>query len=484
MAAVPQPSAAHRGLPSGRRHGQVRATGDQGRRSWVKGCGSASSWRRSIAPGENPTLALAARPRADPAPRPLGYDEAWIGEHHSAGSEIIASPEIFIATAAERTRHIKLGTGVVSVSYHNPLWVAERIVLLDHLTRGRFMLGVGPGSLPTDAAMIGIDQAETRDCSRRASTSSCSCSAATSRSPSRTSAGTCATRGCTSGPYSNPLSTSRWPRWPRPPGPRLAGRYGVGLLSIGATQAAGFDALALHWGVMEERAAQFGMTVDRAKWRLVGLDALAETREQAYKDVEFGIEQWFRYFQTVAAFPQMAVAGDNVKEMIDFVNDTGSAPSARRTMPSAQIERLMQAVQRRLRLLPAAGPRMGQPGGDPPQLRADRPRRHAGAAGPRPPDDRGPRPRHRRPHPSGRPAGASRRSHESQVPGRARRRAVAVFWRWKAHHRDQRLSGPQPRLRPCSEVRDQRSEIRARGAMSGAAAPRTASARASRRECR
>src|SRR4029077_3842359 len=92
----------------------------------------------------------------------LGYDEAWIGEHHSAGTEIIASPEIFIAAAAERTRHIKLGTAVVSLSYHNPLWVAERIVLLDHLTRGRVMLGVGPGSLPTDGAMIGVKQADTR----------------------------------------------------------------------------------------------------------------------------------------------------------------------------------------------------------------------------------------------------------------------------------------------------------------------------------
>ncbi len=92
-----------------------------------------------------------------------GYDEAWIGEHHSAGSEIIASPEIFIAAAAERTKHIRLGTGVVSLSYHNPLWVAERIVLLDHLTRGRVMLGVGPGSLPTDSAMIGLNPTDTRE---------------------------------------------------------------------------------------------------------------------------------------------------------------------------------------------------------------------------------------------------------------------------------------------------------------------------------
>jgi len=93
--------------------------------------------------GDNPTLALERDLDLIQHLDRLGWDEAWIGEHHSAGTEIIASPEIFIAVAAERTRHIKLGTGVVSVSYHNPLWVAERAVLLDHLTRGRFMLGVG-----------------------------------------------------------------------------------------------------------------------------------------------------------------------------------------------------------------------------------------------------------------------------------------------------------------------------------------------------
>ena len=113
--------------------------------------------------GENPTLALERDLELIQHLDRLGWDEAWIGEHHSAGSEIIASPEIFIAVAAERTRHIKLGTGVISVSYHNPLWVAERAVLLDHLTRGRFMLGLGPGSLPTDAAMVGLDQSQTRE---------------------------------------------------------------------------------------------------------------------------------------------------------------------------------------------------------------------------------------------------------------------------------------------------------------------------------
>ena len=107
--------------------------------------------------GENPTLLLDGDLALIEHLDRLGFDEAWIGEHHSAGTEMIASPEIFIAAAAERTRHIRLGTGVVSASYHNPLWVAERAVQLDHLTKGRFMLGLGPGALPSDAAMIGLD---------------------------------------------------------------------------------------------------------------------------------------------------------------------------------------------------------------------------------------------------------------------------------------------------------------------------------------
>src|SRR5918911_71259 len=95
--------------------------------------------------GENPTLSLERDFELIELLDKLGYDEVWVGEHHSAGWEIIASPEVFIAAAAGRTRHIKLGTGVVSLPYHNPLMVANRMVLLDHITRGRAMLGVGPG---------------------------------------------------------------------------------------------------------------------------------------------------------------------------------------------------------------------------------------------------------------------------------------------------------------------------------------------------
>ena len=296
--------------------------------------------------GENPTLALQRDLALVEHLDRLGYDEAWIGEHHSAGSEIIASPEIFIAAAAERTRHIKLGTGVTSLAYHNPLWVTERMVMLDHLTRGRAMLGVGPGSLPTDSAMLGLNPTDTRelmdvnfDVVMRLLTGDEPVSVETpthklvdARLHLR--------------PYSEPHMDVAVAAVASPTGPRLAGRYGLRPLSARPTlTVAGFDALAHHWSVMEERADTFGTTVDRAKWRLVGLMYIAETRQQAYRDVEHGIEQWFRYFQKVAAFPQMAVEGGDVREMIDFVNTSGIGAVGTVEDAAAQVQKLVDQSQ-------------------------------------------------------------------------------------------------------------------------------------------
>ena len=273
--------------------------------------------------GENPTLALQRDLGLIQHLDMLGYDEAWIGEHHSAGSEIIASPEIFIAAAAERTRNIKLGTGVISVGYHNPFWIAERLVLLDHLTHGRFMFGAGPGSLPTDAAMIGIDQKDTRDLLEQGF--DIVMQLLTSEEPVTFKNDRWDLREAKLHlrPYSNPLFDCAVAAVASPSGPRLAGKHGVGLLSLGATQAAGFDALAMHWDVMEQRAAQFGTVADRAKWRLVGMVHCAETRDQARQDVAYGIESWFKYFQSVAGLPHMDPQGNVVSEMIDYVIEGG-----------------------------------------------------------------------------------------------------------------------------------------------------------------
>ena len=101
---------------------------------------------------QNPTLALQRDVELTRHLEVLGFDEVWFGEHHSSGAETIASPEIFCAYVAAKTERIKVGTGVISLPYHNPLWVADRVTLLDHLTRGRLMLGVGPGVLPVGRA--------------------------------------------------------------------------------------------------------------------------------------------------------------------------------------------------------------------------------------------------------------------------------------------------------------------------------------------
>jgi limonene 1,2-monooxygenase len=293
-------------------------------------------------PGINPTLALQNDLDLISWLDHCGYEEAWFGEHHSAGSEISASPEIFIAAAAERTRHIRLGTGVISLSYHNPLWVAERIVLLDHLTRGRMMFGAGPGSLPTDGAMIGLSQSQTRvlledslDIIMRLLRTDDPVTFRNERWDLREAR-------LHLRPYSNPLFDVAVAAVASPTGAKLAGRYGAGLLSVGATLAAGFDALALHWNVLEEEAKAHGHVADRSKWRLVGPMHCAETTEQALRDVEYGIEQWFRYFQTVAAFPQMAVTGSTAQEMISFINESGIGAIGTPDACAAQIDRLVK----------------------------------------------------------------------------------------------------------------------------------------------
>jgi limonene 1,2-monooxygenase len=293
-------------------------------------------------PGTNPTLALQNDLDLISWLDHCGYDEAWFGEHHSAGSEISASPEILIAVAAERTRHIRLGTGVISLSYHNPLWVAERIVLLDHLTRGRVMFGAGPGSLPTDGAMIGLSQAQTRGLMEESLGIIMRLLQTEEPVTFRNDRWDLRDARLHLRPYSNPVFDVAVAAVASPTGAKLAGRHGVGLLSIGATMAAGFDALALHWGILEEEAKAYGKTVDRSKWRLVGPMHCAETKEQALRDVEYGIEHWFRYLQTVAAFPQMALQGNNLREMIAFINESGIGVIGTPDECSAQLDRLIK----------------------------------------------------------------------------------------------------------------------------------------------
>jgi limonene 1,2-monooxygenase len=293
-------------------------------------------------PGINPTLALHRDLEFVEHLDALGYDEVWIGEHHSAGSEIISSPEVFIAAAAARAKRITFGTGVISLSYHNPLWAADRLMLLDHLTHGRIIGGVGPGSLPTDSAMIGLNPTDTRELLETNLDIMVRLLAGETVS-AKTPTHELFDAKLQLAPYSEggiPLSVAAVAS---PTGARLAGKHGIGLLSIGATLSeAGFDALAHHWNVAEERAAAFGSTIDRRNWSLVGPFHVAETDAQARADVRYGIEAWFNYFQKVAAFPQMTMPGDTIDGMIDTINERGAGVIGTPERARAQVERLWE----------------------------------------------------------------------------------------------------------------------------------------------
>lgn len=287
---------------------------------------------------ENPTLAIERDIELVQWMDRLGYDEAWIGEHHSAGYELIASPELFIATLAERTKHIRLGTGVSSLPYHQPLMLADRINQLDHITRGRVMFGVGPGALPSDAFMMGIEVAKQRDMMDEALDVLVPLLRGETVT-AKTSWFELNNARLQMTPYSRPGVEIAVASQVSPTGATAAGRHGVGLLSIGATSAGGFNALATNWAICEDTAKDNGKTVDRNAWRLVGPVHIAETREKARENVRFGLEKWLYYFREVAALPLAPTDGS---DPVDALIASGMAVIGTPDDAIAQIERLKQ----------------------------------------------------------------------------------------------------------------------------------------------
>ncbi len=248
----------------------------------------------------------------------MGFEEAWIGEHHSGGFELISSPELFIAAAAERTKRINLGTGVISLPYHNPLMTANRITQLDHQTRGRLMVGVGPGLLPADAMQMGIDPNTQRDRMVEALEVILRLLDG-ERVTAKTDWFELVDAACHYRPYSWPRPEFAVASVVTPSGGKLAGRYGLAMLCLAATQAAGFDALATNWRIATEVAAQHDKVMDRSKIRLVAPVHLAETRAQARANIEFGFREWAEYFNTVSpvGYQSKDVTGDPIDYLIE-----------------------------------------------------------------------------------------------------------------------------------------------------------------------
>jgi limonene 1,2-monooxygenase len=288
---------------------------------------------------EDPTLAIQRDLELVAHLDALGFDEAWIGEHHSAGYEIIASPELFIAAAAERTRRIRLGTGVISLPYHHPLMVADRIIQLDHMTRGRAMFGFGPGLLPTDAEMLGIDIVKQRE--RMAESLSAVLRLIAGETVSeQTEWYTLRGARCQLRPYTHPRPEFAIASTITPSGAKLAGQHDLGMLCVAATQVQAYDALDTNWRIACEAARAQGRTMDRQALRLVGPMHLAETREQAMKDVQFGLRKWIDYFGRV----NPTAGGDDLgaRDPAQAVVDSGRAVIGTPDDAIRQIERLMR----------------------------------------------------------------------------------------------------------------------------------------------
>jgi limonene 1,2-monooxygenase len=229
----------------------------------------------------------------------LGYDEAWIGEHHSGGWETISSPELFIAAAAERTKHIKFGTGVISLPYHQPLMVANRIIQLDHQTRGRVMFGFGPGLLISDAQMLGVDFHTLRDRMAQGIDVILRLLAG-ERVTEKTEWYELNNAMVHLLPYTRPRPEIAVASAATPSGGKLAGKYDLIMLCVAATDPnGGYNVLDINWNFAREIAKEQGRSMSRDKLRLMGPMHIAETREQARENVRWGLLKYLDYARTL-----------------------------------------------------------------------------------------------------------------------------------------------------------------------------------------
>ena len=278
--------------------------------------------------GENPTLSLERDLETIQWLDYLGFDEAWIGEHHSAGWEIIASPEVFMATAAERTRNIKLGTGVISLPYHNPLMVANRMVLLDHLTRGRAMMGVGPGALSTDASMLGIDPVVQRRRMDESMTIIMQLLRDTEPVTYEAEWFNLVEAQLHLRPYTKPHFPIAVAAAQSPSGMVLAGKHGAGVLSVSVTRDAEIASnLSQFWSIAEETAERHGNVMDRNEWRVVMHVHLAESKKEAIEQarVNAGRYQYDYFVKTLGH--DLAIEVNNTSDrdkIIDVMTEHGA----------------------------------------------------------------------------------------------------------------------------------------------------------------
>jgi limonene 1,2-monooxygenase len=269
----------------------------------------------------------------------LGYDEIWYGEHHSSASETIASPELMIAAAAQRTSRIRLGTGVSSLPYHNPYILADRIVQLDHITRGRMMFGAGPGQLLQDAQMLGI-QTETQRARMEEALQIMLRLFAGERVTHESDWITLREAELQHAPFSDfEVAVTAIIS---PTGPKLAGRLGLSLLSLGSVNPAVVDILADHWRVLTVEAEANGHAPDRSAWRLLGQIFVADSMDAAIEEVRFGLAALLEHGSRTQPGAPPFVPPTSIPKLVDELNESGAFVIGTPDMAVRHLERLQE----------------------------------------------------------------------------------------------------------------------------------------------
>jgi limonene 1,2-monooxygenase len=277
----------------------------------------------------------------------LGLDEFWVGEHHSTGWEMIGSPELLLAAVAERTSRIRLGTGVISLPYHHPFTVAQRLVQLDHQSGGRLIFGSGPGALPSDAFMLGIDPVVQR--SRQDEALGVILRLLRGeRVTHRSEWFTLEDAALHFLPLQEELECAVASSL-SPSGMTLAGKYGLGVLSIASTSSEGLQSLPTQWSFAEQAAARSGATVDRRNWRVLMSFHLAESKEQARAEAVDGLQRWHNEYNVDVLARPDARRVDDKWALLDQVAGGGANSSGTSVVGTpdelvAAIRRLQEAT--------------------------------------------------------------------------------------------------------------------------------------------
>ena len=205
------------------------------------------------------------------------------------------APEMALAKAAAHAHRIRLGTSVISVPFHHPFHVAERMAFLDHLTRGRAILGVGPCALVTDKNLFGLAMKNSTRCWLSRWTSSYACSSRPS--PSTTTA-------LLEDP-SNALAAPLLPAAAHAPRDRVVGqpreprtgrqiRHAVSVAR--GQKLRNNQTKAEQWNKVEAIARKHGTQTSRDNWRIATCVYLADSREEAWHDVEEKVGRDMQYF--------------------------------------------------------------------------------------------------------------------------------------------------------------------------------------------